>query len=237
MFESKEMKSSKKIYEKSPEDLEKLTKPCLSSVRPIAERYQNQGLTLDDLICQGNVGLLCAAEHYDETSDHEFQLFAVPKIIQFIQEALSEHSKIKCSDYPTINHILNPSFNQNRFNCGHFSEFKTKITYFKVLEINENSVIVKVLINKEQRSFQKRRFDAEPFVKMNLKINDFVQITTSTIPGQRTFNYHKITGSTCGFDQTKSEELKSLFEKKDYFKGLEYSELFKPLPLEHEDNV
>lgn len=216
------------------EDLEKLTRPCFSNVRPIAEKYKNQCLPLDDLISHGNIGLLSAAESHDETSDIEFRTYACSKIEESIERALKEHNifvshhstceNLKTHPYSKYVHFLH----SNRIS----SKSKTKTTYFKVLEINKNSITAKVLINKEEKSFQKRRFDIEPFLEMNLKVNDIVQIITSTIPGQRTFNYHKIKDSSSKFD-----EVKSLFIKKDYFKDLEISDLFKPLPVENEGNV
>jgi len=218
------------------EHLEKLTQSCYSNVRQIAEKYQNNGLTLKEKICYGNIGVVSAAENYDKTNDNEFPTYANLYIKQSIEQALTECYKIAHSpSNMTCENLVSVPYSKN----GNFSDHnnissksKTKTTYFKVLEINKNSITTKVLINKEERSFQKRRFDIEPFLQMNLEVNDIVLIITSTIPGQRTFNYHKIKDSSSKFD-----EIKSLFIKKDYFKNLEISDLFKPLPVENEDNV
>lgn len=85
---------AQKIREGDHAALERLTKTNLRFVVSVAKQYQNQGLTLGDLINEGNMGLIIAAKRYDETRGFKFISYAVWWIRQSIVAAIAEHSRV-----------------------------------------------------------------------------------------------------------------------------------------------
>jgi len=98
--------------------LEKLTRANLRFVVSVAKQYQNQGLSLPDLINEGNLGLIKAAEKFDETRGFKFISYAVWWIRQSILQALAEQSRI-------VRLPLNQVGSLNKINKA-FSKFEQK---------------------------------------------------------------------------------------------------------------
>jgi RNA polymerase primary sigma factor len=114
-----EVELGQRIKKGDKEALERLTKANLRFVVSVAKQYQNQGLSLPDLINEGNLGLIKAAEKFDETRGFKFISYAVWWIRQSILQAIAEQSRIvrlplnKVGDVNKIKRALNKFEQEN----------------------------------------------------------------------------------------------------------------------------
>ena len=114
-----EMELAQRIRKGDRHALEKLTKANLRFVVSVAKQYQNQGLSLPDLINEGNMGLIKAAEKFDETRGFKFISYAVWWIRQSILQAIAEQSRIvrlplnQVGSVNKINRMLNKFEQEN----------------------------------------------------------------------------------------------------------------------------
>ncbi len=122
---------AKRIRAGDQEALDKLTRSNLRFVVSVAKQYQNQGLSLSDLINEGNVGLMKAAKRFDETKGFKFISYAVWWIRQSILQAIVEYSRI-------VRLPLNKVGSYNKVNEAFLSfvqEFEREPTHEELAEL------------------------------------------------------------------------------------------------------
>ena len=114
-----EVELAQRIRKGDRQALEKLTKANLRFVVSVAKQYQNQGLSLPDLINEGNLGLIKAAEKFDETRGFKFISYAVWWIRQSILQAIAEQSRIVRLPLNQVGSVNKINREVNRFEQEH----------------------------------------------------------------------------------------------------------------------
>lgn len=175
-----EIELAQRIKKGDQEALEKLTKANLRFVVSVAKQYQNQGLSLPDLINEGNLGLIKAAEKFDETRGFKFISYAVWWIRQAILQALAEQSRI-------VRLPLNQVGSINKLNKA-FSKFEqeyernpTDDELAEILELPANKVNDTIKISGRQVSMDAPFKDNEDNSLKDLLKNEELPDTDNTL--------------------------------------------------------
>jgi len=165
-----EVKLAIKIKQGCQTSLERLTKANLRFVVSVAKQYQNQGLTLPDLINEGNLGLIKAAQRFDETRGFKFISYAVWWIRQSILQALAEQSRI-------VRLPLNKVGLTNRISKAfslleqEFVREPTAEELATLLEIDIEEVSATLGMNARHVSMDQPLFDGEDSTLIDVMIN------------------------------------------------------------------
>ena len=166
-----EVELAQRIRKGDRQALERLTKANLRFVVSVAKQYQNQGLSLPDLINEGNLGLIKAAEKFDETRGFKFISYAVWWIRQSILQAIAEQSRIvrlplnQVGSVNKINRMLN-KFEQENERRPSVDEISEQI------DLPEEKVGEAMLANSRHVSVDAPFIDGEDNSLLDVLIND-----------------------------------------------------------------
>jgi RNA polymerase primary sigma factor len=166
-----EVELAQRIRKGDRKALEKLTRANLRFVVSVAKQYQNQGLSLADLINEGNVGLIKAAEKFDETRGFKFISYAVWWIRQSILQAIAEQSRIvrvplnQVGSVSKINRILS-KFEQEHERRPSTDEISERI------DLPEDKVDEAMMANARHVSVDAPFVDGEDNSLLDVLIND-----------------------------------------------------------------
>ena len=166
-----EVELAQRIKKGDRKALEKLTKSNLRFVVSVAKQYQNQGLSLSDLINEGNLGLIKAAEKFDETRGFKFISYAVWWIRQSILQAIAEQSRIvrvplnQVGSVSKINRILS-KFEQEFERRPSVDEISERV------DIPEDKVDEAMMANARHVSVDAPFVDGEDNSLLDVLIND-----------------------------------------------------------------
>lgn len=166
-----EVELAQRIRKGDRKALERLTKANLRFVVSVAKQYQNQGLSLPDLINEGNLGLIKAAEKFDETRGFKFISYAVWWIRQSILQAIAEQSRIvrlplnQVGSVNKINRVLN-KFEQENERRPSVEEISEKI------DLPEEKIDEAMKVNGRHISVDAPFVDGEDNSLLDVMVND-----------------------------------------------------------------
>ena len=166
-----EVELAQRIRKGDRQALERLTKANLRFVVSVAKQYQNQGMSLPDLINEGNLGLIKAAEKFDETRGFKFISYAVWWIRQSILQAIAEQSRIvrlplnQVGSVNKINRMLN-KFEQENERRPSMDEISEQI------DLPEEKVGEAMLANNRHVSVDAPFIDGEDNSLLDVLVND-----------------------------------------------------------------
>ena len=175
-----EVELAQRIRKGDRKALERLTKANLRFVVSVAKQYQNQGLSLPDLINEGNLGLIKAAEKFDETRGFKFISYAVWWIRQSILQAIAEQSRIvrlplnQVGSVNKINKVLS-KFEQENERRPSVEEISEK------LDIPEEKVDEAMSVNSRHVSVDAPFIDGEDNSLLDVLINDDAPMADKTL--------------------------------------------------------
>ena len=166
-----EVELAQRIRKGDREALEKLTKANLRFVVSVAKQYQNQGLSLPDLINEGNLGLIKGAEKFDETRGFKFISYAVWWIRQSILQAIAEQSRIvrlplnQVGSVNKINRVLN-RFEQENERRPSIEEIADKV------DLPQDKIEDAMKVNNRHVSVDAPFVDGEDNSLLDIMVND-----------------------------------------------------------------
>jgi RNA polymerase primary sigma factor len=175
-----EVELAQRIRKGDHKALERLTKANLRFVVSVAKQYQNQGLSLPDLINEGNLGLIKAAEKFDETRGFKFISYAVWWIRQSILQAIAEQSRIvrlplnQVGSVNKINKVLS-KFEQENERRPSVEEISEK------LDIPEEKVDEAMSANNRHVSVDAPFVDGEDNSLLDVLVNDDAPMADKTL--------------------------------------------------------
>ena len=175
-----EVELAQRIRKGDRKALERLTKANLRFVVSVAKQYQNQGLSLPDLINEGNLGLIKAAEKFDETRGFKFISYAVWWIRQSILQASAEQSRIvrlplnQVGSANKINKVLS-KFEQENERRPSVEEISEK------LDIPEDKIDEAMSVNSRHVSVDAPFIDGEDNSLLDVLVNDDAPMADKTL--------------------------------------------------------
>lgn len=175
-----EVELAQQIHKGSQKALDRLVKANLRFVVSVAKQYQNQGLPLEDIINEGNLGLIRAAQKFDETRGFKFISYAVWWIRQTIMQAIAEQSRLVRLPLNQVGNVNKIRKEMNKFEMENervptFDELAEKTN------IDENKVEEAIKISSRHTSLDAPLIDGEANSLLDVLADDEVRMADDTL--------------------------------------------------------